>query len=196
MKSKCSVSVIRSLTGAHTVLLAIVASAVLFGASEAGAKPPFNAFTYAASPVLQNPGDGSQACLDTGVPLCPAQHFCNVFGYAGGSAVGTPGFGKTNIEVCILEDRNLGFQNATGGNCSQSTGFAQITYQIKPKSSKVIVLGLMGQTCDINGGAVGGITQNMSLTQGPWAGTLSIQSLVTDGADAFLSIYGTIKSGL
>jgi hypothetical protein len=36
----------------------------------------------------------------------------------------------------------------------------------------------------------------MSLTQGPWAGTLSISSLVTDGATAFLSIYGTIQSGL
>ena len=196
MKSYCSFSVIRPRTRAHAVLLAIVAGALLLASGEAGAKPPFNAFTYAASSVLQNPGQGSQACLDTGVPTCPAQHFCEVFGYVGGSAAGTPGFGKTNIEVCILEDRNLGFQNATGGNCSQSSGFAQITYQIKPKSSKVIVLGLMGQTCDINGGAVAGVTQSMSLTQGPWAGTLSIQSLVTDGADAFLSIYGTIKSGL
>jgi hypothetical protein len=180
---------------ARTLLLAIVVGTAFLSSSVASAKPPFLAFNYAASPVLTNPGQDSQACMDTGVPLCPSGHSCEVFAYSG-TGMGTPGFGNTNIEVCILEDRNLGLPNATGGDCSQSSGSAQITYQIKRHSQKVFVLGLLGDTCVANGASIASVVQNMSLTQGPWAGTLSISSLVTDGATAFLSIYGTIQSGL
>jgi hypothetical protein len=99
---------------ARTLLLAIVVGTAFLSSSVASAKPPFLAFNYAASPVLTNPGQDSQACMDTGVPLCPSGHSCEVFAYSG-TGMGTPGFGNTNIEVCILEDRNLGLPNATGG---------------------------------------------------------------------------------
>jgi hypothetical protein len=180
---------------ARTFLTVLIVSAAFLISGEANAKQSFTAFNYTASPVLTTPGQDSQACMDTGLPRCPSGHTCEVFAYSG-SGAGTPGFGTTSIEVCILEDLNLGTTNASGGLCSQSSGFAQITYQIKRKSQKVIVLGLLGDTCEANGAAVASVVQNMNLTQGPWAGNFSISSLVTDGSTGFLSIYGAIQSGL
>ena len=195
MKSIFSFRSKRTTTRVRNFLIAAGLVVALLSPAVAGAAPPFKAFSYAALAPLQNPGQGSIACQDVGVPLCPAGHVCKVFSYTG-DAKGQPGFGKTNIEACISEDQNLSTPNAAAGTCSQSSGFAQITYQIKRKSQKVIVLGLVGQTCEVPGGAIPSLTQTMSLTEGPWAGNLSISSLEPDGSDALLSIYGTIKSGL
>jgi hypothetical protein len=193
MRIAFSISDNRRCAGMYAFLVALILGATLIGAGSASAKEPFTAFTYTAGPTLSNPGQASQACIDTGVPTCPAQHICKYYGYIG-TGVGTPGFGKTNIEVCIKADENLGVQNATLANCSQASGFAQITYQIRRRSQKVIVPGLLGQTCEVNSGAsVASLTQNMTLTEGPWTGNLSISSLETDGSDAFLSIYGAIE---
>ncbi len=196
MKIAVSISAQRRCARVYAFLFALVIGAALMGADSASAKEPFTAFTYAAAPVLSSPGQGSQACMDTGVPLCPVGHTCDYYGYIG-NAVGKPGFGKTNIEVCIKEDDpSLGQQNATGGNCAPASGLAQITYQINRRSSKVIVLGLVGQTCEAEGASIPSLTQDLSLTQGPWAGKMSISSLVTDGSTAYLSIYGTVQAGL
>lgn len=196
MNTSLSISGKRRWTRMQTFFLALFATAGLLGARAASAKEPFTAFSYVAGPELSNPGQGSQACMDTGVPTCPAQHICNYYSYSG-TGVGKPGFRKTNIEVCIKEDLNLGAQNATGGNCSQASGFAQITYQINRRGSgKVIVLGLLGQTCEAEGASIPTLTQDLSLTMGAWTGKMSISSLATDGSDAFLSIYGAIQSGL
>ncbi len=192
MKTNFSISGGRRGVLRQAFLFALFAGAALMSAGTASAKQPFTAFSYVAGPVLSSPGHDSKACTDTGAPVCPAQHTCKYYSYTG-TGVGTPGFGKTNIEVCIKEDINLGVQNATGGNCSQASGFAQITYQITRHGEKVIVLGLLGQTCEANGASVATLTQNMSLTQGPWTGNLSISSLATDGSDGFLSIYGAIQ---
>jgi hypothetical protein len=165
-------------------LVAAIAGTGIFASLVADAKEPFTAFNYAASPVLTTPGQGSPACMETGAPTCPSEHVCDYFGYSG-AGVGKPGFGKTTIDVCIKKDLNLGVQNATGGNCAQSSGFEQITYQIRPHSQKVIVLGLLGQTCDVQGAATASLLQNMAVTQGPWSGNLSISSLDTDGLKHF-----------
>jgi hypothetical protein len=173
--------------------LMLCAATTLMTASLANAKEPFTAFNYVAGPVLSSPGHDSKACTDTGAPVCPAQHTCKYYGYIG-TGVGTPGFGKTNIEVCIKADEFLGVQNATLANCLQAEGLALITYQITRRSQKVIIPGLLGQTCEANTGAsVATLTQNMTLTAGPWTGNLSISSPDTDGSTGFLSIYGAIQ---
>ena len=195
MKSIFAFRGYRTTTSVRNFLVAAALVGALLSPAISSAAPPFKAFSYAALAPLQNPGQGSLACQDVGVPECPLGHTCNIFSYSG-SAKGQPGFGKTNIEVCIKEDQTLSTPNAAAGTCSQSAGFAQITYQIKRHSQKVIVLGLVGQTCEVPGGAIPSLTQIMSLTEGDWAGNLSISSLEPDGSDALLSIYGTIKSGL
>ena len=103
MKIAVSISAQRRCARIYASLFALLIGAALMGADSASAKEPFTAFTYAAAPVLSSPGQGSQACMDTGVPLCPSGHTCDYYGYIG-NAVGTPGFGKTNIEVCIKEE--------------------------------------------------------------------------------------------
>ncbi len=171
----------------------IICIAGLVAPGVANAKRPFNRFSYAAAPALQNPGEGSLACQDTGIPKCPLNHTCSVFSYTG-DAAGT-GFGKTNIEVCIQQDENTALPNAAGGTCAQSAGFAQITYNIKKHSQKVVDVGLVGQTCEfLAGGSVANLVQTMTVTAGPLTGNMSISSLVNDGADGFLSIYGVKQS--
>jgi hypothetical protein len=171
---------------------------LVFGAlvsSSANAAPPFRSFTYAAAPALQNPGQGSVACHDVGIPVCPVGHTCPIVSYIG-DGKGT-GFGKTNIEVCIQHDETTATPNATGGTCWQSAGFAQIAYNIKKHSQSVIVVGLIGQSCEFFGGAeVPSLVQNLTVTTGPLTGSMSISSLVTDASAGLLSITGTQQNPL
>jgi hypothetical protein len=184
--------IVSKFTRSSALLGALVLGAASFVVGNAhAAGPVFQSFTYAAAPVLENPGVESQACLDLGIPHCPLDHICTIFGYSG-NGVAKPSLGKTNIEVCILEDANLGIP-ASGGICSASQGSAQITYQIKPHSQKVLTFPLLGTSCEYNGAAIADLVQNMSIAATQVAGTLSISSLITQGSDATLSIAGTLN---
>ena len=177
------------------LFIAMGVLAFSLSASRAAKAQDFQRFTYGAAPVLQNPGTGSLACQDTGVPECPLGHSCSIYSYSGDGR-GT-GFNKTNIEVCVLQDDNTQMVNAAGGNCAQAAGFAQITYNIKKGSQKQIVVGLIGQTCQfLAGSSTASLVQTLTVTAGPMTGNMSISSLVTNGSAGFLSLNGTKQNPL
>jgi hypothetical protein len=165
----------------------LLAAATLIAPTVANARPPFKAFTYSAAPKLQNPGDESLACQDTGVPQCPIGHTCKIYSYTA-DGVGKPGFGRTNIEVCVLADQTDAGPIIAGSTCSPAAGFAQIVF----KKNDSVTVGLIGQTCEFVGGsAVSSIVQDLNITAGPMTGKMSINSLSPQDSDGLLSIYGT-----